>query len=200
MTCHPLVSRRLTIRASLCGITAAIFLLAGCAKPLPPAPERVTKIDGAEYYVHQVRFNGESADIIAAWYLGSKDRKSAVLSLNPHVGAKSLTLTIGTPVLLLRKDILQNDPLPEDFVTAMRPPPVKKVTKKVTKPAAKKGGKKPAVTPALSPESPVVEPADQSQQFPPVPTSAPTAAPSIKKDDSPNNTLEDKLLEDLLGK
>jgi hypothetical protein len=195
--------------------------LVSCAAPPPPIPNRVTTIDGAQYFIHQVKHAGESASIIASWYLGASDQTVFILAANPHISDAKKTLVVGTPVLLPYTKITQKEPIPEQYVQAMKPKTTKIAPKKWRRPQKKFPSTKsspslksfptptsktelnssapPTVQPTAMPESIPTNPAPMLQEKSPSTTSTNTQSDKSIQSNSKTGTVEDDLLKELLG-
>lgn len=100
------------------------------------AEGNITKTRTPDYYIHTVRWRGETLSLIARWYTG-KSKNWRVLakanpSLNPNRIYKGNQIIIPNGVLKTRKS------LPKNFLARLRPKSKKKPISKKTAPEPKK--------------------------------------------------------------
>jgi hypothetical protein len=88
------------------------------AAPVKPVlPERTTT-----YFVHTVKYSGETVSIIAAWYLGDKMRFDVLTAANPEINPK--LIKVGMSIKIPENAMKTREPMPRDFVDSFyhRPP------------------------------------------------------------------------------
>lgn len=129
-----------TIRVGL-----IVFILAwactGCAyvnkqlkailKPPPAKPEEAQveppkKIEAEPlkkqaYYIHAVRWEGESLSIIAKWYTGNLKNWKALAQANP--GLNPSRIFIGNKIRIPENLLTTREPMPQEFVASFSPEP-----------------------------------------------------------------------------
>jgi hypothetical protein len=163
-----MIMRRAVWKAMVEGIFALIFIwiFFGCATQprqsapkLPPAPAPGTKPEPGissktsvlktpvpsgqrpEFYVHKVRWPGETISVIAQWYTGTQNNWEYIVKVNSGFDPKRMEIgdEILIPVALLKK----REPMPRKYLgTSVRKkdppsvpqvtPPIKSVKEKIT--------------------------------------------------------------------
>ncbi len=86
------------------------------AKVAPSAPAEQSQ---DSFYVHTVRWKGETASIIAAWYTGDGGNWKALAEANPQINMSRVYG--GTKILIPRALLKTRDPLPQYFVNRFYP-------------------------------------------------------------------------------
>jgi hypothetical protein len=90
----------------------------------PPAAGPVKPVlpEGTTYYVHTVKYSGETASIIAAWYLGDKMRFDVLSAANPEINPR--LIKAGMKIKIPENAMKTREPMPKDFVDSFyrRPP------------------------------------------------------------------------------
>jgi hypothetical protein len=100
---------------------------APAAVPPPKAPPAVAPAkpvlpEGTTYLVHTVRYQGETASIIAAWYLGDKMRFDVLAAANPEINPA--VVRVGMRIKIPDSMAKTREPMPKEFVDGFykRPP------------------------------------------------------------------------------
>lgn len=115
------------IRTCLITLTL-LFAIGGCLslnKLLKPAPEKKSERPREpSYFLHKVRWPGESLSIIAKWYTGRLENWRALTKANPKInpGRMKIGRKVRIPETLMRT----REPLPKEFVALHFPKPKKK--------------------------------------------------------------------------
>jgi hypothetical protein len=98
----------------------------GAAPPAkaPPAaaPAKPALPEGTTYFVHTVRYQGETVSIIAAWYLGDKMRFDVLAAANPEINPA--LVRVGMRIKIPENAAKTREPMPKEFVDSFykRPP------------------------------------------------------------------------------
>ncbi|UCG12280.1 MAG: LysM peptidoglycan-binding domain-containing protein [Deltaproteobacteria bacterium] len=132
---------------------AVFWTLAGCATVdrlvhlIPEKPSSGTKNEHQEpdYYLHQVRWSGETLPIIAKWYTGRDTNWPVLAKENPSLDPDRLN--IGTKIRIPDKLVKTSKPMPLDFLsvaakhgeTELRVPLKGKTSQPGKSPAARSG-------------------------------------------------------------
>ena len=91
-------------------------------EPAVPAPKPPAETEPAEkisYYVHTVKWSGETVSIIAAWYTGDLENWKTLASVNPHLDPNRI---FGGNKIRIPENLLQTrEPMPKDFVDGFYP-------------------------------------------------------------------------------
>ena len=96
----------------------------GTPPPPPPSQPAAKPVlpEGTTYFVHTVKFPGETVSIIAAWYLGDKMRFDVLAAANPEINPALIKqgMKIKIPESLMKT----RDPMTKEFVDSFykRPP------------------------------------------------------------------------------
>ena len=98
-----------------------------------PAKSKVKK---ESYYVHKVRWEGETLSLIAKWYTGSQKNWKVLAKNNSWLEPNDLS--IGHKIFIPRNLLKTKKPMPRDFVFASKSKPEVRQTK--AKQAEKAGG------------------------------------------------------------
>ncbi len=82
----------------------------------PPAAGPVKPVlpEGTTYYVHTVKYSGETVSIIAAWYLGDKMRFDVLVAANPEINPARIRM--GTQIKIPENAMKTREPMPKEFV------------------------------------------------------------------------------------
>ena len=78
------------------------------SKPAPPEPD---------YYLHNVRYPGETLTIIAEWYSGDKENWRALAAANPILNPDHID--IGAKIRVPKKLLHNRERMPKEFVEAV---------------------------------------------------------------------------------
>jgi hypothetical protein len=95
--------------------------------PPPPAPPPRTpspkvKLPEGPYFVHTVKWQGESLSTIAAWYTGTVRNGRALADVNPQL-AHSNRIAVGTKVRIPEKMLRTREAMPQGFAESYVKPP-----------------------------------------------------------------------------
>jgi hypothetical protein len=90
--------------------------------PPAAAPAKPVLPEGTTYFVHTVRYQGETVSIIAAWYLGDKMRFDVLAAANPEINPALVRL--GMRIKIPENLAKTREPMPKEFVDGFykRPP------------------------------------------------------------------------------
>jgi hypothetical protein len=93
--------------------------------PPAAAPAKPTLPEGTTYFVHTVRYQGETVSIIAAWYLGDKMRFDVLAAANPEINPA--LVRVGMRIKIPESMVKTREPMPKEFVdTFYKRPPTEK--------------------------------------------------------------------------
>ena len=86
------------------------------APPPPPPPEAAPAKQAPEvpYYVHTVKFRGESVSIIAGWYTGDIQNWKVLAEHNPEINPNRIFE--GNKILIPENMMKTKAPMPKEFV------------------------------------------------------------------------------------
>lgn len=76
------------------------------------------------YYIHTVKWHGESLSIIAKWYTGNPKNWEALAQANPNLTPSRLF--IGNRIRIPEKLLKTREPMPQQFVASFYPKPKRK--------------------------------------------------------------------------
>jgi hypothetical protein len=106
-------------RTMTAGVIAFFFLVSGCV-----SMERITGYFKKDtYYVHTVRWPGETLSIISKWYTGSGDDWKILAQINS--GLDPDRIHIGETIRIPESMMERKTPLPQEFVRSSSPVPQK---------------------------------------------------------------------------
>ena len=90
--------------------------------PAAAAPAKPALPEGTTYFVHTIRYQGETISIIAAWYLGDKMRFDVLATANPDINPA--LVRVGMRVKIPESMAKTREPMPKEFVDGFykRPP------------------------------------------------------------------------------
>ena len=91
-------------------------------QPPPPAPSPKAKLPGGPYFMHTVKWQGESLSTIAAWYTGTVRNWRILAEANPQV-TDPKRIPIGDKVRIPAKMLRTRETMPEGFVGSYAKPP-----------------------------------------------------------------------------
>jgi hypothetical protein len=91
-------------------------------EPPPPTPSPKAKLSDGPYFMHTVKWRGESLSIIAAWYTGTIRNGRILAEANPQVTDPN-RIPIGDKVRIPAKMLRTREPMPEGFVGSYVTPP-----------------------------------------------------------------------------
>lgn len=66
------------------------------------------------YFVHTVKYSGESVSIIAGWYIGDIMKWEALAAANPNINPNRIVQ--GNKIRIPEKMMIRKDPMPKEFV------------------------------------------------------------------------------------
>ena len=91
------------------------------ASPPQPAARPVLP-EGTTYFVHTVKYQGETISIIAAWYLGDKMRFDVLAAANPEINPT--LIKVGMNIKIPENVAKTREPITKEFVDSFykRPP------------------------------------------------------------------------------
>ncbi len=108
---------RSSIERTLRTAVAVLIVLSCCAgctyfgkgskAPVAEAPQ-------PSYFVHTVRWPGETLSIVAAWYTGSIDTWKELAAANPDINPDRIF--VGNKIRIPENLMKTKDPMPEDFL------------------------------------------------------------------------------------
>jgi len=90
----------------------------------PPNEIKAEPPQKLTYYIHTVKWNGESLSIIAKWYTGNLENWEALAQANPNLTPSRLF--IGSRIRIPENVLKTRDPMPQEFVTSFYPKPKRK--------------------------------------------------------------------------
>jgi hypothetical protein len=78
--------------------------------------------EGTTYFVHTVKYQGETVSIIAAWYLGDKMRFDVLAAANPEINPT--LIRVGMKIKIPENVMKTREPMTREFVESFykRPP------------------------------------------------------------------------------
>jgi hypothetical protein len=79
--------------------------------------------EGTTYFVHTVKYQGETVSIIAAWYLGDKMRFDVLAAANPEI--TPTLIRAGMKIRIPENLMKTHELMPKDFVDSFYPRPPK---------------------------------------------------------------------------
>ena len=88
----------------------------------PPASAAPAVPEGTSYFMHTVRYTGETVSIIAAWYLGDKMRYDVLATANPEINPERIRM--GMRIKIPENVMKTHEAMPKEFVDGFykRPP------------------------------------------------------------------------------
>ena len=94
--------------------------------PPPPPPPRTpspkVKLPEGTYFVHTVKWQGESLSSIAAWYTGTIRNRRTLSDANPQL-ANPNRIAVGTKVRIPEKMLRTREAMPQGFAESYVKPP-----------------------------------------------------------------------------
>ena len=106
---------------------AILLIFSGCAQMKTffksdsnsaKAKPAKSKAENQSYYVHKVRWEGETLSLIAKWYTGSQKNWKVLAKDNPWLEPNDLS--IGHKIFIPRNMLKTKKPMPRDFVFASK--------------------------------------------------------------------------------
>ena len=111
--------------------------------PLTPTKEQAKKMKSIKqtYYIHIVRWDGETMSLIARWYIGQYESWKLLARHNPEINPNNIH--IGDRVWIPKKDMKTSEQMPKTFVNKYsKNKKNKQIKKPKTKPALELYGPK----------------------------------------------------------
>jgi len=135
-----------------------------------------------EFYVHPVKWEGETLSILAKWYTGSLDNWKAIAKVNPVLDPNRII--IGNEIRIPTSLLITRNPMPKSFLAGFG------LEKKIKLPASERNIRS---SPAGVPASDKIQPPEvPNQQIPPA--VIPQTRPEIKP--VPGDMVEKPVLPD----
>ncbi|MEW6670767.1 MAG: hypothetical protein AB1427_03640 [Thermodesulfobacteriota bacterium] len=129
-----------------------------------------------DYYVHQVKWEGETLSVLAKWYTGNLDNWKAIAQINPAIDPNKIV--IGNDIRIPASLLTTREPMPKSFLTGFG-------SEKKVKPPAPEAPVRPAPAAVSKPDKERPSQAPGEQILPPaIPTAEPAAKPA------PADTIE----------
>jgi hypothetical protein len=162
------------------GALIALFVLifSGCAS-LSQMKDNLSRFADTKenFFVHTVKWPGETISIVAKWYTGSMDKWKQIAQLNPALDPQKIV--IGDQIKISRRLLKTTKPMPEKFVSEFYT-----IHKTTTQPKKKQEAPTGAPAPWLEPGAPPpAGPAEAPDKTPP--TVTPPAPPAKTKPAEP---------------
>ncbi len=88
----------------------------------PPTPTPKAKVPETSYFVHTVKWRGESLSTIAAWYTGTIKNWRTLAEVNPQVTDPN-KLPIGDKIRIPPKMLRTRETMPQGFAESYAKPP-----------------------------------------------------------------------------
>jgi LysM domain-containing protein len=82
--------------------------------PPAAAPARPILPEGTTFFVHTVKFSGETVSIIAAWYLGDKMRFDVLTAANPDINPT--LIKVGMKIKIPESAMKKHEAMTKEFV------------------------------------------------------------------------------------
>lgn len=105
-------------------ILVTIWMFIGCAHPHRPSVSKPVSIAALEepsppvtkndFYVHKVRWSGETLSIITQWYTGTYKNWPTVATANPDLNPD--LISYGDDILIPSDLLTTNEPMPREFL------------------------------------------------------------------------------------
>jgi hypothetical protein len=106
----------------------------GHQETAPPAPPvKVEPKPKESFYVHTVRYSGETISIIAAWYTGNGENWKALARANPQIDPK--LIFEGNEILIPETLLKTREAMPQKFVNRFYTKSVKEKSRPKSQPA-----------------------------------------------------------------
>ena len=93
------------------------------AQPTTSGIEPKSSPEKPSYYVHRVRWQGESLSIIAAWYTGNLDNWEVLAETNPSLNPNRIFP--GSKISIPQEMLKTQEPMPKEFVAGFLAKPKK---------------------------------------------------------------------------
>jgi hypothetical protein len=88
----------------------------------PPAPKPKTKAAEGPYFLHTVKWQGESLESVAAWYTGTTRNWRILGDANPQL-ASANRIALGTKIRIPEKMLRTRETMPQGFAESYAKPP-----------------------------------------------------------------------------
>lgn len=89
------------------------------AVPAPKPPAETAPAEKINYYVHTVKWSGETVSIIAGWYTGDIENWKPLAQANPNIDPARIF--VGNKILIPEDLLKTREPMPKDFVDGFYP-------------------------------------------------------------------------------
>jgi len=86
----------------------------GAAPAAAPAPPPPSPQEEPKYFVHTVKYSGETVSIIAGWYTGDIMNWEALAAANPNLNPSRIVQ--GNKIRIPEKMMIKKEPMPKEFV------------------------------------------------------------------------------------
>jgi hypothetical protein len=149
-------SFRSQVQSWLIGLAVGMICI-GCAAPAPkpeppapaiqappeataPAPQPPAETAPAEkinYYVHTVKWGGETVSIIAGWYTGDIENWKTLAQANPNIDPARIF--VGNKIRIPEDLLKTREPMPKEFVDSFYPKAKPKAAPSKPAPPSTKG-------------------------------------------------------------
>ena len=109
-------------------LLAILFVFSGCTQTKAffktdsdsaKAKSAKNKAEKKSYYVHKVRWEGETLSLIAKWYTGSQKNWKVLAKDNPWLEPNDIST--GHKIFIPRNLLKTKKPMPHDYVLASKP-------------------------------------------------------------------------------
>lgn len=84
------------------------------AVPAPKPPAETAPAEKISYYVHTVKWSGETVSIIAGWYTGDIENWKTLAQANPNIDPARIF--VGNKILIPEDLLKTREPMPKEFV------------------------------------------------------------------------------------
>jgi hypothetical protein len=101
--------------------------------PPPAPPVKVEPKPKESFYVHTVRYSGETISIIAAWYTGDGENWEALARANPQIEPK--LIFEGNQILIPERLLKNREAMPKKFVNRFYSKSAKEKSRPKSQPA-----------------------------------------------------------------
>ena len=88
----------------------------------PPAPKPKAKAAEGPYFLHTVKWQGESLESVAAWYTGTTRNWRILAEANPQLASVN-RIAVGTKIRVPEKKLRTREPMPQGFAESYAKPP-----------------------------------------------------------------------------
>lgn len=106
-------------------IPISMWMFIGCIHPHTPSDIKTASIEPiveepslpapkVEFYMHKVRWSGETLSVIAQWYTGTHKNWEAVAKVNPDLNPK--LILVGDDILIPPDLLKTNEPMPREYL------------------------------------------------------------------------------------